>query len=296
MIGVIIPVHDEEALLGNCLQSVQQAAADPLLDAEPVEIVVVLDACTDRSAATAIKHKAQIVSLNAHCVGAARALGASWALDYGARWIAFTDADTIVPPNWLSAQLDLYADATCGQVCIDDWSGHPPGVRERFLERYRSESRHIHGANLGISAAAYQAAGGFPALKSGEDSALISSLVERQGDVRWAGPARVVTSARWQTAVGGGFASYLAGLREQCRRGSGDAATRHVTCYSHVTSRRRRNRRRFRLAAQECRRYTYLRRPGRVRKSDLQPGWRNGPLIRALFFVDFTSRLTSCAR
>jgi hypothetical protein len=46
---------------------------------------------------------------------------------------------------------------------------------------------------------------------------LISSLVERRGDVRWAGPARVVTSARWQTAVEGGFASYLAGLREQCR-------------------------------------------------------------------------------
>jgi glycosyltransferase involved in cell wall biosynthesis len=216
MIGVVVPVHNDGLLLGNCLQAVRQAAADPLLDAEPVEIVVVLDACTDRSAAVAVQHRAQIVSLDAHCVGAARALGASLALDYGARWIAFTDADTIVPANWLSAQLDQYADATCGQVCIDDWSGYPVGVRERFLARYSGETRHIHGANLGISATAYEAAGGFPALKAGEDMALISSLVSRRGDVRWAGTARVVTSARWQTTIENGFASFLASLREQC--------------------------------------------------------------------------------
>lgn len=216
MIGVVVPVHNEELLLGDCLQSLRQAAADPLLDAEPVEIVVVLDACTDRSAAIAVRHQAQIVSLNARCVGAARALGASFALDYGARWIAFTDADTSVPANWLSAQLDLYADATCGQVCIDDWSGYPAGVRERFLERYSAESRHIHGANLGISAAAYETAGGFPALKAGEDAALIATLAKRRGDVRWAGSARVVTSARWQTTIENGFASYLGSLREQC--------------------------------------------------------------------------------
>ena len=217
MIGVVIPVHNEEPLLGDCLRAVHQAACDPLLDAEPVEIVVVLDACTDRSAAIAIQHKAQIVSLNARCVGAARALGASLALDYGARWIAFTDADTIVPPNWLSAQLDLYADATCGQVCIDDWSGHPPGVRERYLKGYGAETRHVHGANLGIAAAAYRAAGGIPALKLGEDAALISSLMERRGDVRWAGPPHVATSARCESTIEGGFAAYLRGLRDKCR-------------------------------------------------------------------------------
>jgi glycosyltransferase involved in cell wall biosynthesis len=216
MIGVVIPVHNEEALLGDCLESVRWAASDPLLDAEPVEVVVVLDACTDRSAAIAIKHKAQIVSLNARCVGAARALGASLALDYGARWIAFTDADTIVPPNWLSAQLDLYADAACGQVAIEDWSGYPSGMRERFLRNYSEATRHVHGANLGISAAAYRTAGGFPSLHLGEDAALVSSLVHHGGDVRWAGAARVTTSARCESAIDGGFAATLRQLRDQC--------------------------------------------------------------------------------
>jgi glycosyltransferase involved in cell wall biosynthesis len=216
MIGVVIPVHDEEKLLGDCLDAVRRAAMDPLLEAEPVEIVVVLDACADRSAAIAIRHKAQIVSLHARCVGAARALGASLVLDNGARWIAFTDADTIVPLNWLSVQLDLYADATCGQVSIEDWSGHPSGVRERYLKDYSTDSRHIHGANLGISAAAYHTVGGFAALKVGEDAALVSSLLERKADVRFAGPPRVSTSARWESTIEGGFASVLRGLREHC--------------------------------------------------------------------------------
>jgi glycosyltransferase involved in cell wall biosynthesis len=216
MIGVVIPVHDEEKLLGDCLDAVRRAAMDPLLDAEPVEIVVVLDACADRSAAIAIQHKAQIVSLHARCVGAARALGASLALDNGARWIAFTDADTIVPMNWLSAQLDLDADATCGQVSIEDWSGYPSGVRERYLREYSANACHIHGANLGISAAAYQTVGGVAALKLGEDVALVSSLLERKADVRFAGPARVSTSARWESTIEGGFASVLRGMREHC--------------------------------------------------------------------------------
>jgi len=225
MIGVVIPVHNEETLLGDCLESVRWAASDPLLDAEPVEVVVVLDACTDRSAAIAIQHKAQIVSLNARCVGAARALGASLALDYGARWIAFTDADSIVPPNWLSAQLDLYADATCGQVTIDNWSGLPCGMRERFLRQYSAETRHIHGANLGVSAAAYRTAGGFPSLHLGEDAALVSSLVDCGGDIRWAGAARVTTSGRCDSAVPGGFAAMLRQLREQC---NAEAATERI--------------------------------------------------------------------
>ena len=217
MLGVVIPVHNEEKLLADCLESVRWAASDPLLDAEPVEIVVVLDACTDRSAAIATQHKAQIVSLNARCVGAARALGASLALDYGARWIAFTDADTIVPPNWLSSQLDLYADATCGQVSIDDWSGYPRGMRERYLHYYSADTRHVHGANLGISAAAYRKSGGFPALHLGEDAALVSALVDHGGDVRWAGATRVTTSARCESAIEGGFAATLRQLRDQCR-------------------------------------------------------------------------------
>jgi glycosyltransferase involved in cell wall biosynthesis len=217
MIGIVIPVHNEAALLGECLEAVARAAHDPRLDREPVDVVVVLDGCTDQSAAVAVRHGAQIVSLDARCVGSARALGASFALDSGARWIACTDADTIVPPDWLAAQLATSADAACGPVWIADWSAHPFGVRERFLQHYGTNGeRHIHGANLGISAAAYRKTGGFLPLQQGEDAALIASLVERGGSVAWNSSPRVTTSARWESLIEGGFASLLRDLREAC--------------------------------------------------------------------------------
>lgn len=217
VLAVVIPVHNEAALLGECLEAVALAARDPRLEHEPVEVVVVLDACTDRSAAIAVRHGAQIVSLNAGCVGAARALGASFALDSGARWLAFTDADTRVPPDWLSSQLAADADVACGPVAIEDWSAHPYGVRERFLEQYaRAGDRQVHGANLGISAAAYRASGGFPALRNGEDSALLDSLLALGCRVAWRALPAVTTSARWDSPIEGGFASRLRDLRETC--------------------------------------------------------------------------------
>jgi glycosyltransferase involved in cell wall biosynthesis len=217
MIGVVIPVHNEAALLGECLEAVARAAQDPRLDGEPVEVVVVLDACTDRSAAVAVRHGAQIVSLDARCVGAARALGASFALDCGARWLAFTDADSIVPPDWLAAQLAAGADAACGPVWVADWSAHPFGVRERFLQHYGALGEcRVHGANLGLSAAAYRKAGGFPSITLGEDAVLIAELAARGGRVAWNAVPRVTTSARWESVVPGGFSSLMRELRERC--------------------------------------------------------------------------------
>lgn len=217
MLGVVIPVHNEAALLGECLEAVARAARDPQLENEPVEVVVVLDACTDPSAAVAVRHGAQIVSLNARCVGAARALGASFALDSGARWLAFTDADTRVPADWLSAQLAANTDVACGPIAIEDWSAHPYGVRERFLEQYaRTGDLEVHGANLGLSAAAYRASGGFPALRKGEDSVLVASLEALGWSVARRALPPVITSARWDSAIEGGFASRLRDLRETC--------------------------------------------------------------------------------
>jgi glycosyltransferase involved in cell wall biosynthesis len=215
MIGVVIPAHNEAALVGDCLESIHRAARDPRLDHEPVDVVVVLDACTDRSQAIAVRHGAQVVSLDALCVGAARALGASFALDSGARWLAFTDADTIVPPDWLAAQLAAGAEAACGAVWVEDWSAHPYGVRERFLQAYAADGeRHVHGANLGVSATAYRATGGFRPLPRGEDTALVASLLAHGGQVAWNASPRVTTSARWESAIEGGFASHLRDLRE----------------------------------------------------------------------------------
>src|SRR5207249_11921217 len=117
--------------------------------------------------------------------------------------------------NGVSMRLGRGADGTGGQVGLGAWPKYGPGGRVRYVMDYSMAPRHIHGANLGMSAAAYRAAGGFPALNLGEDAALISSLLERKADIRFAGAPRVSTSARWESTIEGGFAAMLRGLREK---------------------------------------------------------------------------------
>ena len=128
MIGIVVPVHDEEACLDACLQALRVAATCPLLRGEAVGIVIVLDACSDDSQRIVLAHAMQAdlpwrldcISVDARNVGAARAAGARLLLERGARWLAFTDADTCVAPDWLCMQLSQQADAVCGTVAVDD--------------------------------------------------------------------------------------------------------------------------------------------------------------------------------
>ena len=116
-----------------------------------------------------------------------------------------------MPPDWLAAQLACGADAFCGTVRVADWLDFAPRVRAAFLagEHYEDGHPHVHGANIGLSAAAYRAVGGFPALAAHEDRALLDAL-ERRGCTiaRHAHPA-VVTSARRDARARQGFGDYL---------------------------------------------------------------------------------------
>lgn len=213
-LAVVIPAHDEESSLGECLASVGVAAGHPSLLREPVICIVVLDACTDGSAD--IARAAGVVPLftDARNVGVARGLGAEHALNLGAAWIAFTDADSRVAPDWLVRQCELRADAVCGTVQVADWSGHPAAVRERYTAHYqdRDDHRHVHGANLGVSAAAYRRAGGMPPLPVSEDVAFVQRLIALGCRIAWSALPRVVTSARTANRVGAGFSGYLRDL------------------------------------------------------------------------------------
>ncbi len=170
MIGVVVPAHDEAQLIGACLSSIARAASAPALRGEAVRVVVVLDSCSDDTGAIARCHGAVVHSTAARNVGIARELGARDCLDAGVRWLAFTDADSRVEPDWLAAQLalaDAGYDAVCGTVGIDDWLGHPSAVQHSYLARYTDADghRHVHGANLGLTAAAYLRVGGFAAAR-----------------------------------------------------------------------------------------------------------------------------------
>jgi glycosyltransferase involved in cell wall biosynthesis len=217
MIGVIVPAHNEAHAIGRCLASIAVAAAHPGLRCEPVRVVVALDACSDATAAVCAEHGALTVVVDAQCVGTARAAAASHALARGARWIACTDADTAVPPDWLWRQSRCGADAFCGVVEVADWLDYPEGVRRAFSEReiVQDGHRHIHGANLGMSAAAYLAVGGFKALRTGEDVALVEALAGNGAHIAWLARPAVVTSARRTARAPHGFSGFLRALERE---------------------------------------------------------------------------------
>lgn len=216
MIGVVIPAHNEEHYLAACLAAIRQAAAHPDLGGEEVCVVVVLDSCTDSSAMIATSHGALTLRVTARNVGIARAAGAGQMIDAGARWLAFTDADTIVSAQWLAAQIALGADAVCGSVAVDDWTQHPEHVRELYQSMYVDAEghRHIHGANFGVSSQAYLRAGGFAPLVVSEDVALVQALIAAGARIAWSALPRVSTSARIDARARDGFGDYLLSLAQ----------------------------------------------------------------------------------
>lgn len=211
MIGVVIPAHNEESLIGACLESIAAASQCPRLQGETVRVVVVCDYCSDDTRRVAHQWKAETLELDARNVGRARAAGAELALRAGARWLAFTDADTQVSPQWLSEQLALDVDAVCGTIGVARWSVYGPRMKEHFRLTYtdRDGHRHVHGANLGVSAQAYRLAGGFGALASGEDVALVEALQRSGVRIAWSARPRVTTSARADFRAPGGFGATL---------------------------------------------------------------------------------------
>lgn len=214
MIGVCIPAHNEEAYIELCLASVMRAAFYPGLAGEPVEVVVVLDHCSDRTATRAAAWRVNQITTSYHNVGLARAAGAAHLLGMGARWLAFTDADTQVSETWLFEQVALRAALVCGTVGVQDWSSHgiyADRAQAQFLANYRDIDghRHVHGANLGVSATVYQDLGGFQARECGEDQSLVDRFEQAGVAIAWTSKPRVVTSTRARSRVEGGFATTL---------------------------------------------------------------------------------------
>jgi hypothetical protein len=77
----------------------------------------------------------------------------------------------------------------------------------------------VHGANLGFRASAYLRAGGFPAVPTGEDRALVAALDAAGGRVLRTRALTVVTSARREARAPHGFGDYLTGLDAEAETG-----------------------------------------------------------------------------
>jgi glycosyltransferase involved in cell wall biosynthesis len=217
-VHVVVPAHNEAGLIGRCLTSVRDAAAH-LLDSTGVAatVTVVADSCTDATVEVVREYGVDVLLLRARCVGRARDAGVRHVLaasgpGAGSRaWIAMTDADSTVTPDWLEGQYRTAIDGIglwIGSVQPDPASVSGPVLREWRARHRHSEGLHVHGANLGFTAATFLRAGGFPPLTEHEDVAFVRAALASGSTWAEGGPA-VRTSGRTHGRTPGGFAGYV---------------------------------------------------------------------------------------
>lgn len=223
-IAVLIPARNEELLLERCLRSVL-AAQRRLPPNVTFDLVVVADSSVDdtyRIASALTRQIGLVVETDAACVGAARALAAEAALSRAAApaercWLANTDADCEVPESWLvdhlARAMEGYA-AVAGIIDVDSFAEHDAEVPTRFRMSYHlhpdGTHPHVHGANLGVRADAFLAAGGWNPLHTAEDHDLWSRLKAGRYRVTTDTRLSVVTSGRRVGRAPNGFAGALA--------------------------------------------------------------------------------------
>lgn len=215
-VGVVVPAHNEQNDILDCLRTVT-AAIEHLATATSgrvsVDVVVVLDDCNDQTAELlAPIADTTVLSTNAHSVGVARRAGANFLLACGTDWIANTDADSRVHPDWLTRMIyhaDAGADLVLGTVRPS--ADLPDFLYTRWVNAHdlRDGHPHVHGANLGVRASTYRELGGWSPLTTGEDIDLVDRAQRHHLPISRCGDVVVTTSSRTQSRVPHGFATYL---------------------------------------------------------------------------------------
>ena len=197
-VSVVVPAYNEEKYLGRCLQSLRGQR----YPAARFEVIVVDNASTDATAGIADRLGARVASEPRKGVARARQTGFQEAQG---RVVASTDADTVLPPDWLSRIAENFADpglgGLYGPVQWFDGSRH-----QQWMLRYpvtwglvlsNQVGRSLWwGSNFAVRRDVFWQAGGFPVdWAAGEDTDL-SLRVNRIARVRFDPHLVVLSSSR----------------------------------------------------------------------------------------------------
>ncbi|ALG12120.1 glycosyltransferase [Kibdelosporangium phytohabitans] len=218
-VAVVVPARDERSTIRACLRGIR-SAVEALPASVTSTVCVVLDRCQDDTGTIARSMTDVVVNVDGYALGTVRDIGVRQSLSTPADecWILNTDADSVVPPDWIVTHLRLAergAHAVAGDVRIEDWHNLDGSVRARYREVIRGNRERVYGANLGIRGDVYLAVGGFGPLSTGEDQHLWDRVKLAGYQTVATERAPVVTSARTRGRARGGLADLLAGLQAQ---------------------------------------------------------------------------------
>ncbi|PIN79692.1 hypothetical protein COV16_02975 [Candidatus Woesearchaeota archaeon CG10_big_fil_rev_8_21_14_0_10_34_8] len=113
MLSIIIPAHNEEQYIELCLNSIKQQSF------KDYEIIVICDACTDKTYTLAKKYTKKVYKINKRNVSAARNAGAKKA-KY--KTLVFIDADSTIAPNLLKeiSKIKNYIGGTTKTLSLEN--------------------------------------------------------------------------------------------------------------------------------------------------------------------------------
>jgi glycosyltransferase involved in cell wall biosynthesis len=188
----IVPAHDEERHVGECVAAIRAAAG--ALDL-PAETIVVDDASTDSTAAVAEGLGARVIRVEHRQIAATRNAGARAARG---DVLFFVDADTLANGPAVQAAVEALRDGAAGGGCLFDLDGPLPLWARILQPAGRALLRLLNvtgGCFLFCTRAVFDEIGGFSERYFAlEDRPFIQAL-KRKG--RFVVPRpRVVTSGR----------------------------------------------------------------------------------------------------
>jgi glycosyltransferase involved in cell wall biosynthesis len=191
LISVIVPAHNEELFIGDCLDSILRQD----IQRELFELIVVDNASFDHTALIAQQRGAYVIFESKK--GYVHALIAGVNASRG-DILVFTDADCRVPRHWLSKFLSYFhkdpnLDAIGG--VFDFYDGNLFFQMSAYFGK--KFTYHLCGGNMAIRRDAYWRIGGFdPMVNAGADVLLDFKLRDAGGNIIIDPSLIVETSAR----------------------------------------------------------------------------------------------------
>ena len=161
-VTIVVPAYNEEAYLGPTLEALNKARQVlGRTDDRDVEILVVDNGSTDRTAEVARSQDVRIVEEPRGNVAIARNAGARAATG---EILVFVDADTLWPPSLLERIVDVTSDPDCLGGAVDTEYRPARKLVGAYLRFWRVLGRSFQmaqGATQFCRAEAFAAAGGY---------------------------------------------------------------------------------------------------------------------------------------
>lgn len=137
LFSIVIPAHNEEAVIGRCLESLE--AMD--YARERYEVIVVDDASTDRTAEIARSHAARVITQDCSSIAEVRNLGVRHS---SGEIVAHLDADMVVDPRWLSRAEEHFADGLTGALYFkEDVPAEAPWIARIWYGPFRADKSRV---------------------------------------------------------------------------------------------------------------------------------------------------------